>query len=135
VGKVIGAKNQVCRREFFEALADPNVLQLMVKRHFEGLSLDSWPEFEISIEYENGRIVKLSSRSTRAYMLPWQLERDDDQKPTYNANISRALASLLPEKTLNRWAASTEYFLERAVVEQINLEILIRKDAGVVCSG
>jgi hypothetical protein len=61
-------------------------------------------------------------------MLPWKIESDGATHETFNANISRALAALLPKKTVNRPRISGEGLQEivrksvdRAVEPQLNL--------------
>jgi hypothetical protein len=61
-------------------------------------------------------------------MLPWKIELGGATHITFNANISRALAAMLPKKTVNRPRISGEGLLdilstavERAIEPELNL--------------
>lgn len=67
---------------------------------FTYTSFDDYPSIDVRIEFSDGSQLKLTSHSYYEFMLPWTLS-EADGKETYNADISRAVAALLPPKSVN----------------------------------
>lgn len=63
---------------------------------------DDYPSIELEIAGYDGRIVHVSSESQKAFMIPWTIQNKSLKSKTYNANLSRAIAALLPSGFVNR---------------------------------
>jgi hypothetical protein len=63
---------------------------------------------KLQFTFEDGSIAIVSSNSQQPFMLPWKVELGRATYITYNANVSRALAALMPKKTVNRSRISGE---------------------------
>jgi hypothetical protein len=98
------------RSLFFQAFTDERALKRAVGRSFAVTGVDFYPSFEIAITHANRRMTRVYSTSYSAYMLPWHIERDGQRLVTDNADISRALAALLPEHALIRGVIGEDYF-------------------------
>jgi hypothetical protein len=60
---------------------------------------DDYPGSAVEVVFEDGSKLTAKSHSYYVFMLPWQIEGKEE---TYNAEISRAIASLLPSKGVNK---------------------------------
>jgi hypothetical protein len=61
---------------------------------------DDYPSVEVVVTFEDGSSVEANSHLWYEFMLPWKLSRNHET--SYNADISRALAALMPKKATNR---------------------------------
>lgn len=69
-----------------------------------------FPSVKVSIRFEDFTSLEARSSSQFPFMLPWQLSRSGTGTVGYNADISRSLAALMPEKATNRERLSGENF-------------------------
>lgn len=74
----------------------------LVNEILNGRWTDDYPLVEIEIELLNGSKIKVSSEQQPEFMLPWKITRSGRTILSYNADIARALAALLPENGCNR---------------------------------
>jgi hypothetical protein len=59
------------------------------------------PSVKVSVSFEDFTSVEAKSNSRFPFMLPWRVSRSGSEL-AYNADISRAVAALMPEKATNR---------------------------------
>jgi hypothetical protein len=97
------------------AFADPATMGKVVPRLFKN---DHYrcsdcgspnPSVKVSVNFEDFTSAEARSYSRFPYMLPWRLSRDGAEV-AYNADISRAIAALMPEKATNRARLAGEGF-------------------------
>jgi hypothetical protein len=61
---------------------------------------DDYPAASVEVVFDDDSKLVASSNSQFAYMLPWCV--GTEKKGTYNSAISRAVAALMPAKTVNK---------------------------------
>lgn len=108
------APRQVAARAF----SNPAVLQRVVQRMFNGQPHDLIVEVEsvrFTVAFDDDSEITGDGAGPFPFMLPWSLTRNGKEKDTYNANISRALAALMPPETTNREIVAGQTFSADAV--------------------
>ncbi len=135
-GPEVRARNQqALYRARFE---DPAYISPLLSRIYKsGFHTDDYPSVQVLLTFEDGSDASLSSHSQQPFMLPWKIERNGATHVTFNANISRALAAMLPKKTVNRPRISGEGLLEilRTAVDEALEPELNLLDAGNRAAG
>ena len=117
-GPEVGAQNQ--QALYRERSEDPTFISPLLSRIYRsGFHTDDYPSVNVRLTFEDGSAVTVSSNSQQPFMLPWTVELGGATHVTYNANISRAIAAILPKKTVNRPLISGEGLLDvlRTTVE------------------
>lgn len=93
------------RQVLASAFSSPAVLRRVVQRMFDDQPRDLIFEIEsvcFTVNFDDDSEVKGDGAGSSPFMLPWSLTRNGKAKDTYNANISLALAALMPPETTNR---------------------------------
>ena len=110
-GPKVDAANQhaLYRKKFQDQVF---VSQLLSNIFKSGFHTDDYPSAQVRLVFEDGSVATISSNSQYPYMLPWKVEYGGANYLTYNANISRALAAILPTKAVNRSRISGGGLLE-----------------------
>lgn len=87
-----------------DLLSDADALPLLVERAYRCRWTDDYPEMEVRLRTAGEAEIVLESKSQNHFMLPWWIRRTDKDTRfmTFDADISRALAAILPEGYLNR---------------------------------
>ncbi len=85
---------------FINSFGNPVVIELVVAGMFKFMRSDDYPSVVVTITFDDGSKISAESHRWYEFMLPWKLTRHEET--TYNANISRAVAALMPKKTTNR---------------------------------
>jgi hypothetical protein len=85
---------------FKEKFTDLDTVSTVVPNLWRYTSFDDYPGARVVIEYDDGLKVTASTHSYYVFMIPWQVDRQDGE--TYNADISRAVAALLPKNSVNK---------------------------------
>ncbi len=114
------AKNQ--QALYFSSFKDPKLIERVLPSIFDSLHTDDYPIVELEITETNGRVIKVSSEAQPVFMLPWVISRGGRKLKTYNANIGRAVASLMPDKFANKGRLAGKgllYDLALAVMDEI----------------
>jgi hypothetical protein len=88
------------RALFQRSFTDMNLIARVLPELFENEHTDDYPGARIEIVFEDNNKLVAYSNSQFAYMLPWSIGAG--KNVTYNPSISRALAALLPPKTVNK---------------------------------
>jgi hypothetical protein len=86
---------------FERAFVDTRNAQLWMELVYSGkfISLDDYPHVTVDIHWLDRATVRLESSSASPFMLPWGIGA---KAKTFNADVSRAIAALLPNGALNR---------------------------------
>ena len=94
---------------------------------FKFWKTDDYPGIRVEVTFQDGSKLAAFTHSYYVFMLPWSIGEENNR--TFNADISRALASLLPEKTVNRERLTGPELAEqltRAVMDWIETEWNLR---------
>jgi hypothetical protein len=95
-----GAPNQ--KALFRQNFADPKTVEQLLPFAFKFIKFDDYPHLTVTVAFAGGQRWTSSSDSYYPYMLPWKVNLNGNEQTTYNADISRALAALMPTGSLNR---------------------------------
>jgi hypothetical protein len=95
-----GAPNQ--KALFQHQFSDPKSVEQLLPFAFKFTKFDDYPQLTAKVVFANGRRWICSSDSYYPFMLPWKVNLSGNEQPTYNADISRAVAALMPIGSLNR---------------------------------
>ena len=85
---------------FKDKFTDLKVMAEVVPNLWRYTEFDDYPSARVEVEFEDGSKLTASTSSYYVFMIPWQVEGQNGT--TYNADISRAAAALLPEKAVNK---------------------------------
>jgi hypothetical protein len=86
---------------FESTFTNPGKINSILPSLFTFTRFDDDPYAEVKIVFSDGSQLTLTSHSYYDFMVPWSVH-DSYDKETYNAEISRAIAALLPHKTANK---------------------------------
>ena len=87
---------------FRTTFTDERTIQARLKSLYQSFHTDDYPSMSVQLAFDDGELVTICSDSQHPFMIPWKVARGGNTTETYNANISRALFSLLPAKFTNR---------------------------------
>jgi hypothetical protein len=90
------------QRALFEStFTDPEKMGGILPALFTYTSMDDYPYAEVEIAFSDDSHLTLTSHSYYEFMLPWTIHGSDNRE-TYNVEISRAIAALLPPEAVNK---------------------------------
>lgn len=95
-----GAPNQ--KALFRENFTNPKTVEELLPFAFQFTRFDDYPRLTVTVAFVDGQRWTCSSDSYYPFMLPWKVNLSGNEEATYNADISRALATLMPTGSLNR---------------------------------
>jgi hypothetical protein len=95
-----GAPNQ--KALFRQNFADTRIVEHLLPFSFRFTRWDDHPRLTITVAFASGQRWICSSDSYYPFMLPWKVKVNGEEQTTYNADISRAIAALMPIGSLNR---------------------------------
>ena len=78
------------------------LIRQVVPNLFNFTRTDDYPSAKVEVVFEDGSTVSALSTSQYLFMLPWKVKRSAEEVTTFNADVSRAVAAMMPEKTTNR---------------------------------
>lgn len=81
---------------------DVGVATQLLPSLFRFWKSDDYPRLRVTVTFTNGQVWIAESNSYYPFMLPWTVNLNGETRKTYNADISRAIAVLMPIGTLNR---------------------------------
>jgi hypothetical protein len=88
------------RALFEKSFTDMARIDRLLPELFENMHTDDYPSARIEVILDDNSKLIAYSGSQFAYMLPWCV--GPEKKASYNPAISRAVAALLPPKTVNK---------------------------------
>jgi hypothetical protein len=115
-----GAPNQ--KALFRDNFSNPMTVGELLPFAFQFVRFDDYPHLTVTVAFTSGRRWVCSSDSYYPFMLPWKVNLSGNDETTYNADISRALAALMPADSLNRNRlddAELKTYLAEAVMRRI----------------
>jgi hypothetical protein len=86
---------------FESTFTDPKKIGGVLPSLFTFTRFDDYPYAEVKIEFSDDSQITLTSHSYYTFMLPWTIH-DSQDRTTYNPEISRAIAALLPHRSANK---------------------------------
>jgi hypothetical protein len=104
-------------------------IQQVLPELFSFSRTDDYPGVEVAVTFDDGTSLSASSYSQYLFMLPWKVTGSNGAVSSCNADISRAVAALMPNKAANRYRIAGEGLaqdLAEAVLQHIkpDLELL-----------
>jgi len=112
-----------------DTFSDVGVVDRLLPQIFDSRHTDDYPSVRVRVTFADGTIVSAESHAQGPYMLPWTITPGGR---TYDARIARAVAALLPARTVNRDRLNGDdlpHHLADAVLGSLK-ERLDRLDAG-----
>jgi hypothetical protein len=94
-----GARNQ--KALFRETFTNPQTAEQLLPFAFQFTRFDDYPRLTVTVAFVDGQRWTCSSDSYYPFMLPWKVDLNGKEVATYNADISRALAALMPSGSIN----------------------------------
>jgi len=111
-------RNDEQKQRFVKSFTDLNSTQGYISALFVYGKTDDYSRVKVTVLFEGGKTVTAFSTSYFPFMVPWQIDRSGQEAKTYNANISRAVAVLMPRKATNRASLAGDG-LEQELAEAI----------------
>ena len=90
------------RRLFTTSFTNLETIGKLMPNLFHFSRTDDYPSVEVQVTFEDGSVTQVASDSQYVFMLPWEITKGGCSSRTFNADISRALAAMLPKKCANR---------------------------------
>lgn len=87
---------------FISSFSDVDTVRAVLPSLYNFVRMDDYPSVQVEVDYVDGTTISVSSRTPYQFMLPWKVVRGGETTTTYNADISRAVAALMPKKATNR---------------------------------
>jgi len=90
------------QKKLFEgSLTDPRFVAKVLPDLFNFTRFDDYPFVHVQVSFKDGSKVTANSRSYYAFQIPWKIG-EDTNRATFNADLSRAVSSLMPPRTANK---------------------------------
>jgi hypothetical protein len=112
-----GAADQ--KELFRKAFEDEKTIQERLKSVYASFHTDDYPGMNIELKLVDGEVIKITSSSQHPFMIPWKIAQGKATTITYNADISRALFEMLPEKFTNREALTAENEYATGILQEL----------------
>jgi hypothetical protein len=96
---MIGGASQKQQALFKSSYTNQQFIARILPELFRCCHTDDWPSVTVTVNYEDGTSLLLSSHSQSDFMLPWNIS---DRSETFDRNLSIAVANLLPKAATNR---------------------------------
>jgi hypothetical protein len=108
-----------------ESFTNETLVGQVIPSLFNFSRSDDFPSAKVEVTFEDGSTTTALSASQYLFMLPWKVMRNGEAITTYDANISRAVAALMPNEATNRSRIAGEALdvdLAEAVMHHIEKE-------------
>lgn len=99
-GYGMGTKEQ--NALFRTSYTNPEFVAKVLPSLFVCCHTDDYPGVKVTLTYNDGSVIALSSHSQSDFMLPWKIEANGGSTETFNKDISLALVALMPKRATNR---------------------------------
>jgi hypothetical protein len=86
---------------FEDKFRNLNFMQHVVQTYYSSIWTDDYPKLSLSIRL-GARAVQLTSAEQHQFMIPWTIVENGETKESFNANISRAIAAMLPANAMHK---------------------------------
>jgi hypothetical protein len=106
---------------YYRNYSDLGVIGQILPSLFRFLRFDDYPSAKVTIQFADGHSWVAMSKSYYPFMLPWIVSQRGRQRTTYNADISRAIAVLMPFEDPNR-----ERLTERELKTELSNAVMQR---------
>ena len=114
----LGEPNDRGQQEFFrKSFTDLALSQRIIPNVVRASWTDDAVWVHIVLRFKNGTTISAESENQPAFMLPWTCQANGKTTRTYNADISRAIANLLPIGAVNRERLQGEGLEDQVVFE------------------
>ena len=90
------------KKLFVSSFTDPDTIALVLPSLYGFVRTDDYPSVQLELSFDDGSTISVSSHTPYQFTLPWKVVRGGETISTFNANISRAIAALMPKKATNR---------------------------------
>jgi hypothetical protein len=114
------------KRLFEKSFTDLSVMQKVLFDLFSYTNFDDNPFTRVEVQFQDGSALSAFSNSYFTSMIPWKV---NSTLKTYNAQISRALSALLPEKASNK-----ERLVGQGLSEELATALMRRSKHSGTCS-
>jgi hypothetical protein len=99
----LGESNDERQQQFFrDSFTDISLITRLIPHVVNANWTDDGVWVQVTVEFSSGEVWTAESSSQPVFMLPWKTMVRGQGKSTYNSDISRAIARLLPESAVNR---------------------------------
>jgi hypothetical protein len=128
---------------YIASFKDPQVMRDGLHEGFRSFHTDDYPLVEVKVAFSDGSTRTAVSMSQSVFLLPWDTTPDGHES-NYNADISRALAALMPEGATNRerllgidllrWTADGVWLAVRDKLDRIKAEARAGRTLALLAS-
>lgn len=99
----LGEQNDERQQEFLrKSFTDLALIGKTIPRVVKSNWTDDPVWVHVIVRYSDGKTIQAETKNQPAFMLPWTCKRDGRIIRTFNADISRAVAKLLPDNSVNQ---------------------------------
>lgn len=103
---------------YLSSFKDVDFMKRLLPLLYRGGWTDDRPRVAVEVIEESGSKVVATSDAQQLFMLPWEVMRSGQKVETFNADIARAVAALIPRKFTNRERMAGED-LSRVLAEAV----------------
>ena len=90
------------QKDLFErSFRDLRFMRNVVQAYYGSFWTDDYPKIYLTM-HVNSRTIQLSSTNQHQFMIPWTIIENGEARESFNANISHALAAILPERAVHK---------------------------------
>jgi hypothetical protein len=107
---------------FISSFSDIATVKAVLPSLYNFIRMDDYSSVQVEVDYVDGTTVSVSSCTPYQFLLPWKVVRGTETTTTYNADISRAVAALMPRKATNRARLNGEG-LDRDLADAVSQKI------------
>jgi hypothetical protein len=107
---------------FRSSFTSDRTIQKRLDSLYASFHTDDYPHMAVELTFEDGTSQTAKSDSQHPFMVPWSISHNGVTAETYNANISRALLTLLPSEFANREALTDEQQYATGLLQELAQE-------------
>ena len=110
---------------FVTSFRNMTSIEKAIADYYKGGWTDDYPRFDLTLVCTNGKRTRLRSQAQHAFMVPWKITGSGMSSLTYNAEIGRAIARILPDEFTNQGRLQGNRLrsrLARSIMDQIHVQ-------------
>jgi hypothetical protein len=112
----LGEPNDVRQQQFFKrSFEDPALVKKLLSGIIDARWTDDSVWIHVKVKFADGKQWQAETTSLTPYVLPWTRTEGGRTSQTYNSDLSRAVAELLPLNAINRNRLDGTSFADRVV--------------------